>query len=63
MRYPNIPAEIARKNMTKTSFSADFGVSRKTLNFWINTGHIPSDKLEQMADYFGVTTDYLLGRA
>ena len=39
------------------------GISQPTLSAWEGERKSPSlDKLEQMADVYGVTTDYLLGR-
>lgn len=37
------------------------GYSKNTL-YGLRSGLPRSDKLEAIADYFGVTTDYLLGR-
>ena len=62
MRYPNIQAERARNGMTVADFADRLGVTRKTVYNWQNSGNIPSDKLEQMADIFGCSVDYLLGR-
>ena len=62
MRLPNIVAEISRHGMTKSSFAEKMGITRKTLYAWLSTGRVPSDQLAKMADIFGVTTDYLLGR-
>ena len=59
--YPNIEAERARKGLTKEELASVLGVDRKTLRKWVNVGNIPTDKLKQMANYFGCTTDYLLG--
>ncbi len=62
MKYPNIDAERARKNLTNEGLAAELGVSRKTLYNWISNGSIPQSALEKMADVFGCTVDYLLGR-
>lgn len=59
--YPNIEAERARKGLTKEELATVLGVDRKTLRKWVNVGNIPMDKLNQMANFFGCTTDYLLG--
>lgn len=59
--YPNIEAERARKGLTKEELANVLGVDRKTLRKWVNVGNIPMDKLNQMANFFGCTTDYLLG--
>ena len=62
MKYPNIDAERARKNLTNEGLAMELGVSRKTLYNWISSGSIPQSALEKMADVFGCTVDYLLGR-
>lgn len=62
MKYPNIAAERARANMTNDDLANVLGVSRKTLYNWIRSGNIPQSKLSLMADTFGCSTDYLLGR-
>lgn len=60
--YPNIAAEQARNNMSRSELASAIGVSRKTLYNWIKNGNIPQSKLECMADLFHCSTDYLLGR-
>ena len=61
--YPNIDAERARYGLTVTALAKKLGVCRKTYYNWISNGKIPKDKLEQLADIFDVSTDYLLGLA
>ena len=62
MLYPNIAAERARNGMTIEEMAAKLNVTRKTVYNWVTAGKIPSDKLEMMADLFGCSVDYLLGR-
>lgn len=62
MAYPNIAAEMARRHLTQEQLCEELRICRKTLYNWMTKGHIPSKKLEEMADLFGVSTDYLLGR-
>lgn len=62
MKYPNIEAERARQGKTGEELAQDLGVSRKTLYNWIAKGNIPTTALIKMADMFGCTIDYLLGR-
>lgn len=62
MLYPNIEAERARNAMTVDELSEKLGVTRKTVYNWQRSGHIPAEKLVQMADLFNCTVDYLLGR-
>ena len=58
--YPNIEAERARKGLTKEELAAVLGVDRKTLRKGGNGGNIPPNKLAEMANFFGCSTDYLL---
>lgn len=55
-------ARLARKwKMTETAVK--LGVSQPTLSAWENERKAPGiESLEKMADLYGVTTDYLLGR-
>lgn len=62
VRYPNIEAERARKGMSQETLAAELGVTRKTLFNWMDSGNIPLNKLIGMADIFGCSIDYLLGR-
>lgn len=59
--YKNLKAEIARADMTITSFCAKLGIERRTYYNWQEEGNIPAQKLIAIADLFGVTTDYILG--
>ncbi len=62
LSYPNIEAERARRGLSKDEFSKMLGVSRKTYYNWVAKGKIPQSKLELMADIFGTSTEYLLGK-
>lgn len=62
MVYPNIDAERARHGLTVEELSHRLGVTRKTYYNWTKSGNIPQAKLKAMADFFGVSADYLLGR-
>ncbi len=61
--YPNIDAERARHKLTADQLAEKLGVSRKTLYNWIHSGKIPQSKLEEMADMFNVSVDYLLSNS
>ena len=61
--YPNIAAEQARNNMSRSELASAIGVSRKTLYNWIKNGNIPQSKLECMAGLVKCSRDYLLGRS
>lgn len=61
-KYPNISAERVRRGLSKDDLARVMGVSRKTIHNWENAGRIPSAALLRLADFFGVSTDYLLGR-
>ena len=63
MKYPNIDAERARKGLSNDRLAEELGVARKTLYNWLNNGNIPLTALIKMADMFGCSIDYLLGRS
>lgn len=63
MKYPNIEAERARNGISNDALAEKLGVSRKTLYNWMDKGNIPTSALIRMADAFGCSIDYLLGRA
>lgn len=52
------------KGMTQRDFAADFGVSKGTVGMWESGAREPRtlDEINRIADYFGVSSDYLLGR-
>jgi len=51
------------KNLTMKDLANEIGVSRTTISRYENDSRQPSKEvLEVLADYFEVTTDYLLGR-
>lgn len=58
----NIEAERGRKGLTKEAVSKELDVTSKTYNGYLYGTPIPSTILVKMADLFGCTTDYLLGR-
>lgn len=61
MRRGNIEAERARRDITQLMMCKMLRISTDSYNRYVNKGEpIPSDKLEKMAQIFGVTTDYLL---
>ena len=62
VKYPNIDAERARNGISNDRLAEDLGVTRKTLYNWLAKGNIPLSALIRMADMFGCTIDYLLGR-
>lgn len=54
---------IERKNISKNKLLTDLKLSKNSFVDWKNRGTVPSaETIEKIADYFGVTTDYLLGR-
>ena len=61
LRYPNIDAERARKNMSVDGLVKELGVCKKTYYNWLKRGQIPGKMLTRMADIFGCSADYLLG--
>ena len=62
MKYPNIAAERAKREMTLEQLAASLGVTRKTVYNWEKNGKIPQTALEKMAEIFNWSIDYLLSR-
>lgn len=48
-------------NTTPTAVALELGISRATVSYWKSRGSEPSaTTIQKIADYFNVTTDYLL---
>lgn len=53
-----------KSNMSQAVFAKTFGVAQNTVSNWENGNRIiDSETAYQIADYFNVTVDYLLGRS
>lgn len=51
-----------KRNKTQAQLAEEIGVTKLTISRWENGERIPkADKAQVLADYFGVTTAYLLG--
>lgn len=61
--YPVIEIERFRAGMTQDELSDTLGFERKSYYNWQKNGRLPVKALIALADLFGVTTDYLLGRS
>lgn len=60
--YENYERIIRAKGLTNYKVSKDTGIAQSVLSTWKTKGTIPkADKLQILADYLGVTVDYLLG--
>ena len=50
------------RNISPTAAAIEIGISRGSVSLWKNKGTSPGTaQLKKIADYFGVSTDYLLG--
>lgn len=59
----NIKELRKSKRMTQKDLALAMNVSQQTVGAWETERAIPgADTLSKLADYFNVTTDYLLGR-
>ena len=59
----NIKELRKSKRMTQKDLALAMNVSQQTVGAWETERAIPgADTLSELADYFNVTTDYLLGR-
>lgn len=55
---------LKEKGVSAHKMSLDLGLSKSAVTAWRDRGNIPTgDVLQKMADYFGVSVDYLLGRS
>lgn len=54
--------ELCREiKKTPTGVGIELGINRSTVSYW-KYGHTPKEKtIKKIADYFDVSTDYLLG--
>jgi len=56
-------AEIDNAGITKNKLLTDLELSKNSFVAWSKRGTVPSgETLDKLANYFGVTIDYLLGR-
>lgn len=54
---------LSNIGVSQTKFAKAIGAKSPTVSTWKNRGSLPSaDMLPKIADYFGVSVDYLLGR-
>ena len=62
MFYDNFLKQCVAKKITPSKAAAEMGFSKTAVTNWKN-GAMPRDfALTKIADYFGVTVDYLLGK-
>lgn len=60
----NLRAILKEKGITITALSNALGISRQAVSQYADgTGQPNADKLTRIADFFGVSTDWLLGRS
>lgn len=64
MTFYEIFVSLCAQNGIKPSRAAEnCGINRSNVSNWKNNGYTPrGDVLQRIADYFGVSTDYLLGK-
>ena len=62
--FPNILKQLRKsRKLNQATLAEALGMSQATITSWENGKRIPDiEMLVKLADYFGVTTDYLLGR-
>ena len=60
----NIKGLRTARSINQVEFAKALGVTKQCVSNWENDNVVPSiEMLVKIADYFGVTTDYLLGRS
>lgn len=53
---------IKERGITQDQFNKDVDISKNTLSYWEKEGRLPKPrKLQEIADYFGVSVEYLTG--
>lgn len=61
--FRNIASERVRMGDTQAELAARLGVSARAVNGWeADPTSIPTRQLVKLADLFGVSVDYLIGR-
>ena len=61
--YERLELLLKEKGITAYKLAQDTGVSTATLTSWKQGKYVPKpEKLQKIADYFGVTLDYLYGK-
>lgn len=59
--YKKFAELLEKNNITAYQVSKQTGVSTSTLSEWKNGNYIPKlDKMQKIANFFGVTVDYFL---
>ena len=59
--YARFLGELKKKDITPYRVHKDTGIATATLSDWKNGISMPKqEKLQKIADYFGVTVDYLM---
>ena len=60
----NIKKLRVARGLNQVEFAKTIGVTKQCVSNWENDNVVPSiDMLCKIADFFGVSTDYLLGRS
>ena len=60
--YLRVKELAAQKHVSLAKAERDLGFSNGIISTW-KTGKASQDKINSLADYFNVSTDYLLGRS
>ena len=60
--WNNFERECKNKNIKPSQIGKILNIAPSSINGWKNGSPPNSDRLLAIADYFGVSTDYLLGR-
>lgn len=54
---------MEEKNLSRRRLEEATGLSNQVISYWLLEKRVPSlHSLDVLADYFGVTIDYLVGR-
>lgn len=59
--YDKFEILCKENGVTPTRIAREIGIAQQSVSLWKRRGSIPSgENLQKLADYFGVTVDYLL---
>jgi transcriptional regulator with XRE-family HTH domain len=64
MRFTEIIKELCKqKGISERKLALDNGLNAGAVYNWVRSNEMPKgETIAKLADYFGVTTDYILGR-
>lgn len=59
-KYPNLELLRLANGLTVQALLKEISVKPETYNKWLHIGQIPQRQLEKLADFYGVSADFIL---